>query len=91
MFSYKINDELELAVPRLTDGEALYDLGEALYDLGEALYDLIDRNRDNLSYYLPWVDHVHDVQAETDAIRRDLVRFAEGKALDLRTFGIMAV
>ncbi|MDD1331714.1 hypothetical protein PRK92_02350 [Lactobacillus delbrueckii subsp. lactis] len=84
MFSYKINDELELAVPRLTDGEALYDLGEALYDL-------IDRNRDNLSYYLPWVDHVHDVQAETDAIRRDLVRFAEGKALDLRTFGIMAV
>ncbi|MBT8949719.1 GNAT family N-acetyltransferase, partial [Lactobacillus delbrueckii subsp. bulgaricus] len=49
MFSYKINDELELAVPRLTDGEALYDL--------------IDRNRDNLSYYLPWVDHVHDVQA----------------------------
>lgn len=69
MFSYKINDELELAVPRLTDGEALYDL--------------IDRNRDNLSYYLPWVDHVHDVQAETDAIRRGLVRFAEGKALDL--------
>lgn len=37
MFSYKINDELELAVPRLTDGESLYDL--------------IDRNRDNLSYY----------------------------------------
>lgn len=47
MFSYKVDDEIKLALPRLSDVDELYAL--------------IDADRDDLGRFLPWVDHVQSI------------------------------
>lgn len=69
MFSYKVDDEIELALPRLSDVNALYTL--------------IDEDRDELGRFLPWVDHVQLADDELPAIQNDLNGFAAGTSLNL--------
>lgn len=69
MFSYKVDDEIKLALPRLSDVDELYAL--------------IDANRDDLGRFLPWVDHVQSTDDELLAIQNDLNDFAAGTSLNL--------
>ena len=69
MFSYKVDDEIKLALPRLSDVDELYAL--------------IDADRDDLGRFLPWVDHVQSIDDELPTIQNDLNGFAAGTSLNL--------
>ena len=55
MLSYRIDEDLELAIPRIKDAEALYDA--------------IASSRESLRRYLPWVDHVKQAEDEIASIQ----------------------
>lgn len=69
MLSYRIDEDLELAIPRIKDAEALYDA--------------IASSRESLRRYLPWVDHVKQAEDEIASIQHDRQRFAADEGLDL--------
>ncbi|MFD1429592.1 GNAT family N-acetyltransferase [Lacticaseibacillus mingshuiensis] len=69
MFSYSINDQLKLALPR------------PLID-ASALSTLIDADRDELGRWLPWVDTLRSPQDETAFLQSVLSHFAQGTSLN---------
>ncbi|MFD1431888.1 GNAT family N-acetyltransferase [Lacticaseibacillus yichunensis] len=69
MFSYPINDQLKLALPR------------PLMD-APILFALIDADRDVLGRWLPWVDALRAPQDETAFLQTVLTHFAQGTSLN---------
>jgi ribosomal-protein-serine acetyltransferase len=49
----------------------------------EALFDLIDRNRDSLGYWFPWVEGTKTVADSRAFIRSQLQSFAQGDGFQL--------
>jgi ribosomal-protein-serine acetyltransferase len=68
MFSYKLNDDAELQL--LTPRHA------------EQIFTLVERNREYLRQWLPWVDDMVSVDDSREARRRGLERFAINGAFD---------
>lgn len=69
MFCYQVDAELQLAIPRLKDAEAVFAL--------------IQKDREYLAEWLPWVKQMKSVEAERDFIKTSLANFGSGKSLNL--------
>lgn len=70
MFSYAVDDEIELAIPRpALDAPALFKLLEA--------------DRSVLSRYLPWVSQTKTAADEEQALRLFNTHFGSGQSLNL--------
>lgn len=69
MLSYRIDQDLELALPRIKDARALYIA--------------IDSSRASLRTYLPWVDDVLCPDDEIPSIQADRHGFANDESLNL--------
>ncbi|WP_419175924.1 GNAT family N-acetyltransferase [Desulfosediminicola sp.] len=68
MFSRKINgDTLRMCL--------------AIPQYGDELYRLIDRNRDHLGQWLPWLDETQSPADTKTFISAELMKFARGEAL----------
>lgn len=50
------------------------------------LYALIDRNREHLSRWFPWVEHTTEVEHTRDFLRRSLRKFADGNGFEAGVF-----
>ncbi|GBG94682.1 ribosomal-protein-serine acetyltransferase [Ligilactobacillus salitolerans] len=73
MFTYQIDDEVSLAIPRPTQDS-------------EILFNLIDKDRTELSTWLPWVKFVKSSEDEEGSLKEALQNYANGKALDTIIF-----
>ncbi|TYS91509.1 GNAT family N-acetyltransferase [Rossellomorea aquimaris] len=67
MFTYKLNDELELR---------LLDIQDA-----ERIHELTDQSRSYLREWLPWVDYSKTVEDSTEFIKATRLGFANNKSL----------
>ena len=67
MFYRKVDDELQLAI--------------VLPHFAEALYTLVDRNRDYLREWLPWLDDTREQKHVEDFIKSVVAQMAEGRGL----------
>ena len=72
MFSLRIDDDLSVRL--LEERHA------------PGLFDLIDRNRDHLSRWFPWVEGTTDVAHTRDFLRRSLQKFAAGDGFEAGLF-----
>ena len=69
MFTYRIDDEISLALPQPHVDAA-------------PLFALIDQDRKTLGAFLPWVANVNRIEDETENLMADLKRFASGVSLN---------
>lgn len=69
MFSYRVDDEISLALPRVIDAQAVFEL--------------IKKNEAYLAEWLPWPRQLDSVAAEADIFREQLRLFADGRSLNL--------
>lgn len=69
MFSYQVDDELKLALPRLQDAATVFNL--------------IQKDAGYLGKWLPWVKQMTSVSAERQFIKTSLENFGLGKSLNL--------
>ena len=69
MFTYHVDDDIQLGF--ITGHEA------------ETVYALVDKNRSRLRRYFDWVDNYHDVDDWREHIQREKMAFAKGKNLPL--------
>jgi ribosomal-protein-serine acetyltransferase len=67
MFYREIDDELQLAM--------------IMPHLAEALYTLVDRNRDYLREWLPWLDDTTEQRHVEDFIKSMVAQMADGRGL----------
>ncbi|TDM02222.1 GNAT family N-acetyltransferase [Macrococcus carouselicus] len=70
MLSYKVDDEIELALPRPEID-------------GPVVYRLIDKQRDYLKEFLPWLDHLQNEEEEIIAFKEMMKNFGAGKSVTL--------
>lgn len=70
MFSYKVDDEIKLALP-LPEKD------------GKMIYRLISDNRAYLNEFLPWHDYMKSSEDEIKFLQNSLTEFAAGKGLVL--------
>ncbi|WJP97842.1 GNAT family N-acetyltransferase [Macrococcus bovicus] len=70
MFSYKVDDEIKLALP-LPEKD------------GKMIYRLISDNRAYLNEFLPWPDYMKSSEDEIKFLQNSLTEFAAGKGLVL--------
>ncbi|WP_287370010.1 hypothetical protein, partial [Oceanithermus sp.] len=66
-------------------GEGL-ELALAVPQHAEALFELIDRNREHLRRWLPFVDATRNAEYTRDFLKNQLRELAEGRALTLTLF-----
>lgn len=69
MFTYRIDDEISLALPR-PDADAA------------PLFALVDHDREALGRYLPWVPNMDSVEAEAFFLQTTLDHYAKGISLN---------
>lgn len=68
MFVFKIDDEISLKMPELSDAEILFALTDA--------------NRTHLREWLPWVDHTIEVEDTEAYIKNSMIGNGEGTLLN---------
>ncbi|WP_125606825.1 GNAT family N-acetyltransferase [Lapidilactobacillus bayanensis] len=69
MFSYQVDAEIKLALPRLKDAETIFAM--------------IQKDADYLSEWLPWVDSMKSAEEERQFIETSLEHFGLGQSLNL--------
>lgn len=69
MFTYRIDDEISLALPRPSVDAA-------------PLFALVDQDREALGQYLPWVPGMESVAAEAAFLQMTLEHYAAGLSLN---------
>lgn len=69
MFSYKVDDDIQLALPRLKDAVTVFEL--------------IQKDQDYFGEWLPWVYSTKTVEDERQFLKTSLEHFGVGKSLNL--------
>lgn len=69
MFSYQIDDQVALALPRPENDS-------------QPLFELIDHSRKNLATWLPWVPKIQTAADEKNFLQMVLLHFAQEKSLN---------
>ena len=67
MFTHRIDEDLELRLPRESDAEEFFAL--------------IESNREYLREWMPWLDGSKTVEIQIERAKQARMRFAEGKSM----------
>lgn len=69
MFSYRVDDDISLAIPRRQDAKKIFEV--------------VEKDVDYLSKWLPWPRSLKTVADEEDSLKLLLLHFGQGESLNL--------